>query len=102
MSGCVALRLALPGGVVTWFVTGFRISLERRSVLTWQPGPKKAAPPYCGANRQPLPPLPRCSWYGYPVTPRWLQQAGQPTITESRLLAMAQVSRSIDSSSGTG
>ena len=33
MSGCVALRLALPGGVVTWFVTGFRISLEQRSVL---------------------------------------------------------------------
>ncbi len=29
-------------------------------------------------------------------------QAGQPTITESRLLAMAQVSRSIDFSSGTG
>jgi hypothetical protein len=23
MSGCVALRLALPGGVVTWFVTSF-------------------------------------------------------------------------------
>jgi hypothetical protein len=29
-------------------------------------------------------------------------QAGQPTITESRLLAMAQVSRSIDFLSGTG
>ena len=29
-------------------------------------------------------------------------QAGQPTITESRLLAMAQVSRSIDISNGTG
>jgi len=33
VSGCVALRLALPGGVVTWFVTGFRISLEQRSYI---------------------------------------------------------------------
>ena len=27
MSGYVALRLPLPGAVVTWFVTGFRISI---------------------------------------------------------------------------
>ena len=28
MSGYVALRPALPGGVVTWFVTGFGISFR--------------------------------------------------------------------------
>ena len=28
MSGCVALRPRLPGGIVTWFVTGFRTSFD--------------------------------------------------------------------------
>jgi hypothetical protein len=28
VSGCIALGPALPEGVVTWFVTGFRISVR--------------------------------------------------------------------------
>jgi hypothetical protein len=32
VSGCVALRLPLTGSVVTWFVTGFRISVRTGSL----------------------------------------------------------------------
>ena len=53
VSGCVALHLALPGGVVTWFVTGSRaISTEMRRVAYGRPSQFR-----CGYARfrQPIP-----------------------------------------------
>ena len=33
MSGCVALRPRVPGGVVTWFVTGWKLFRSRYKIV---------------------------------------------------------------------